>query len=54
MENIIRESNRIKHETVESCKEQLKGVLSDEQLKVFENAFYKASENYIFKKKEKK
>lgn len=56
MENIsietIKESNRIKREGIESCKQQLKGVLSDEQLEMFEDAFYKATKNYIFKKKE--
>lgn len=58
MENItlkaIQESNRIKREGVQNCKEKLKGVLSDKQLEVFEDAFYKATENYIFKKKETK
>ena len=31
----IKESNRIKKETCKSCMEQLKDVLSDEQLKKF-------------------
>lgn len=57
MENItletIKESNRIKREGIENCKKRLKGVLSDEQLEMFEDAFYKATKNYIFKEKEK-
>ena len=56
MENIsietVKESNRIKREGVENCKKQLKDILSDEQLKMFEDTFYKVTENYIFKKKE--
>jgi hypothetical protein len=32
----IRESNRIKKETCKSCMEQLKGVLSNEQLEKLE------------------
>ena len=38
----IRESNHIKKEICESCMEDLKGVFSDDQLKRFEDNFYKA------------
>ena len=41
MENIsietVKESNRIKREGVENCKKQLKDILSDEQLEMFED-----------------
>ena len=43
----IKESNRIKKETCESCIEDLKGVLSDDQLKKFEEVFYEATANAI-------
>lgn len=48
----IKESNRIKKETCKSCKERLKGILSDEQLKLFEDAFFSAVNGYTFKRKE--
>ncbi len=35
----IKESNRIKKEICENCKEALKGVFSDDQLKKFEDCF---------------
>lgn len=43
----IRESNRIKKEICESCMEDLKGVLSDDQLKKFEEVFYEVTTNAI-------
>lgn len=52
MENSIVESNRIKHEACENCKNQLKGILSDDEIKLFEDSFYKATEGYVFKRKE--
>ncbi len=49
----IKESNRIKKETCKSCKEQLKGILSDEQLKQFEDAFFSAVKGYTFRRQER-
>lgn len=43
----IRESNHIKKEICESCMEDLKDVLSDDQLKKFEEVFYEATANAI-------
>ena len=48
----IRESNSIKKESCKSCMEQLKGVLSNEQLEKFEDAFYSAVNGYILKRKD--
>lgn len=48
----INESNRLKKETCESCMEELKGVLSEEQLKKFEKAFYKSAANVILERKD--
>lgn len=48
----IRESNHIKKETCKSYMEQLKGVLSNEQLEKFEDAFYSAVNGYILKRKD--
>lgn len=48
----IKESNRIKKETCKNCMEQLKDVLSDEQLEQFEDVFYSAVNGYILKRKE--
>ncbi len=48
----IKESNRIKKEACKNCIEQLKDVLSDEQLKQFKNAFYSAVNGYILKRKD--
>ena len=48
----IKESNRIKRETCKSCMEQLKGILSNEQLEKFEDAFYSAVNGYILKRKD--
>lgn len=52
MENIIKEDNRIKHSVCENCKKQLKSVLSDKELQMFENTFYKVARDYVFKEKE--
>lgn len=51
MENSLLESYRIKRKTCEKCKEQLKNVLSDKQLQLFEDIFYKESEKYIFQER---
>lgn len=48
----IRESNRIKKETCKSCMEQLKDVLSSEQMQKFEDAFYSVVNGYILKRKD--
>lgn len=48
----IRESNRIKREICKNCIEQLKDVLSDNQLEQFEDAFYSAVNGYILKRKD--
>lgn len=48
----IKESNRLKKETCESCIEELRGVLSKEQLKKFEEAFYKSAASVVLEKKE--
>lgn len=37
--DIERKSNQIKHKACEDCKKWLKGVLSDEQIQIFESAF---------------
>lgn len=51
MEDIIT-SNRIKKEACESCKKDLQGILTTEQLEKFEDAFYSAAKGYIFRRKE--
>ena len=50
----IRESNRIKKEICESCMEDLKDVLSDDQLKKFEDCFYGATANAILERRKEK
>lgn len=52
MEDII-ESNRLKKEACDNCKDALKNKLTPEQLQKFEDAFYSASKGYLFKRKEK-
>lgn len=47
-------SNNIKREACENCKNQLKGILSDDEMKLFEDSFYKATERYVFKRKGEK
>ena len=51
MEDVV-ESNRIKKETCNNCKDVLKDKLTPEQLQKFEDAFYSASKGYLFKRKE--
>lgn len=48
----IQKSNQLKKETCKSCMEQLKGVLSNEELEKFEDAFYSAVNGYILKRKD--
>lgn len=45
------ESNNMQHEVCKNCKNQLKGILSDNEMKLFEDSFYKATEGYVFKRK---
>ena len=49
-----KESVRLKKETCKNCMEKLKGILSDDQLKQFEDAFHVAAEEYTFRRKEYK
>lgn len=51
MEDII-ESNRIKAEAWNDCKESLKDDLTAEQLEKLEHVFYTAAQGYIFRRKE--
>ncbi len=51
MKNLIKESNRIKYEACENYKKQLKGILSYDEMKLFEDSFYKETKGYIFKRK---
>ncbi len=51
MENNIVGSNRIQHETCENCKNQLKSILSNDEMKLFEDSFYRATKGYVFKRK---
>lgn len=45
------ERDNIQHEICENCKNQLKGILSDDEMKLFEDSFYKATKGYVFKRK---
>lgn len=51
MEDII-ESDRIKAEAWNGCKESLKDDLTSEQLKKLEEVFFTAAQGYIFRRKE--
>ncbi len=50
IEDII-ESNRLKKETCDSCKDALKDKLIPEQLQKFEDVFYTATKKYLCRKK---
>lgn len=50
MEDII-ESNRLKKEACDNCKEDLKDKLTPEQLQKFEDAFYTDAKKYLFSRK---
>lgn len=50
MEDII-ESNRLKKEACDDCKDALKDKLTPEQLQKFENVFYTAARKYLFSRK---
>lgn len=53
MENFAREdmkeSNRLKEKACENCMRELEGILSDKQMQQFKEAFYTASEGYLFR-----
>ena len=49
-----KESSLLKKEACENCMEKLKGTLSADQLKQFEDAFHEAAEEYTFERKEYK
>ena len=46
------ESEHIKNEIINECIDRLKGVLSDDELKELETAFWAATDRYLFKRKE--
>ena len=48
----LTESDYMKQEACDKCKDQLKGTLSYDELKQFETAFMTASDGYLFKRKE--
>ena len=50
MEDII-ESNRLKKEECDNCKDDLKDKLTTEQLQKFEDVFYTAARKYLFSMK---
>ena len=50
MDKII-ESNRLKKEAVENCKDALKDKLTPEQLQKFEDVFYSTAKGYLFSRK---
>lgn len=45
----IRESNRLKREACENCKKELRDILSQEQMRKFEEFFYSNARGYIFR-----
>ena len=47
----IRESSRLKEKACENCMGKLKGTVSEEEKQQFREAFYTASEGYIFREK---
>lgn len=51
MKDIV-ESNSIKKEACNKCKDVLKDKLTPEQLQIFEETFYTAAEGYLFQRKE--
>lgn len=52
MEDII-ESNRLKKEACDNCKEDLKDKLTPEQLQKFEDVFYSVAKGFLFSRKKK-
>lgn len=47
-------SSNIQHEVCEKCKNQLKSILSNDEMKLFEDSFYKATRGYVFMRKGEK
>lgn len=45
------ESNRLKKKICDCCVERLKDTLNAEQIRKFEEAFYAASDGYLFSKR---
>lgn len=45
----VKESNRLKEKACNNCMEKLNGVLSDGGMQQFREAFYAASEGYLFR-----
>lgn len=45
------ESDRLKEQACDNCKEKLQNMLSEEGLRQFEKIFYEESKNYIFRRK---
>lgn len=45
----VKESNRLKEKACENCMRELEGILSDKQMQQFREAFYTASEGYLFR-----
>ena len=51
-EEDIKESNCLKKRICENCMEELKGIFSDDQLKLFEESFYRATAGVILERKD--
>lgn len=49
-EEDIKESNCLKKRICENCMEELKGIFSDDQLKRFEESFYKATAGAVLER----
>lgn len=49
-----KESDCLKEEACKNCMEKLKGTLTDDQLKQFEDAFQSVAAEYTFKRKSDK
>ena len=47
----VDESNRLKKEACDNCADQLRNILSVEQLREFAEAFYSVAAGYVFKRK---
>lgn len=45
------ESNCIKRTVCENVKRDLKGILSDDEIKLFDSTFYDVAKKYVFKEK---
>jgi len=47
------ESNRLKKKICDRCIERLKDTLNAEQIRKFEEAFYSASDGYLFSERKR-